>query len=193
MAHVLLFHHALGLTPGLHEIADVLRGDGHEVTLPDLFEGRTFATVEEGVAHASEVGFDVLTERGVAAADDLPADLVYAGVSLGVMPAQMLAQTRPGARAAVLLEAAVPTSEFGSWPAGVPVQVHGMDADEFFAGEDLPAARALVEEASATARAELFLYPGDGHLFVDPSAPTYDAAASGEVLDRVRAMLREVG
>ena len=117
-------------------------------------------------------------ERGVAAAADLPADLVYAGISLGVMPAQRLAQTRPGARGALLLESAVPTEEFGSWPAGVPVQVHGMDGDEFFAGEDLPAARALVEEASAAASAELFLYPGDGHLFVDPSSPAYDRAAS---------------
>ncbi len=193
MVHVLLFHHALGLTPGLLETAERLRSEGHEVTTPDLFEGRTFATVEEGVAHASETGFGTLMERGVAAADGLPADLVYAGVSLGVMPAQQLAQTRPGARGAVLLEAAVPTSEFGGWPAGVPVQVHGMDADAFFADEDLPAAQALVEEASAGASAELFLYPGDGHLFVDPSSPAYDRDAAELVLTRVQGFLRGLG
>ena len=173
MVHVLLFHHALGLTPGLHDLADRLREDGHDVTVPDLFEGRTFATVEEGVAHASEIGFGAVMERGVAAAADLPADLVYAGISLGVMPAQRLAQTRPGARGALLLESAVPTEDLGSWPAGVPVQVHGMDADEYFAGEDLPAAQALVAEASASAGAELFLYPGDGHLSTTrPRRPT---------------------
>lgn len=188
MAHVLLFHHALGLTPGLLGFADTLRADGHEVTTPDLFDGRTFATVEEGVAFASGTGFDTLMERGVRAADDLPADLVHAGVSLGVMPAQRLAQTRAGARGALLLEAALPPSEFGAWPAGLPVQVHGMDGDPFFAGEDLPAARALVEAAGLAG--ELFLYPGSGHLFLDPSSPAYDARAADLATERIRAFLR---
>ncbi|MFC5379347.1 dienelactone hydrolase family protein [Aquipuribacter nitratireducens] len=188
MTHVLLFHHALGLTPGLLGFADTLRADGHEVTTPDLFDGRTFATVEEGVAFASEAGFGALTERGVRAADDLPDDLVYAGVSLGVMPAQQLAQTRAGARGALLLEAAVPTSEFGAWPVGLPVQVHGMDADPYFAEEDLPAARALVEEAGSAG--ELFLYPGGGHLFLDPSSPAYDATAAELATERIRGFLR---
>jgi hypothetical protein len=83
---------------------------------------------------------------GQAAAGELPSELVYAGFSLGVLPAQMLAQTRPGATGALLFEACVPVSEFGgTWPPEVPVQIHGMDADELFAGEgDLQAARALV-------------------------------------------------
>jgi dienelactone hydrolase len=188
MAEILLFHHALGLTPGITEFADHLRGAGHTVHTPDLYDGHTFQTVDEGVGFARDTGFGTIVERGVRAADDLPADLVYAGFSLGVMPTQQLAQTRPGARGALLLEACVPPSEFGSsWPDEVPVQIHGMDADPSFAGEgDLDAARALVDEA---ADAELFLYPGDQHLFADTSLPSYDAEAAALLTRRVLAFL----
>ena len=150
MTEILLFHHALGLTPGITEFADHLREAGHTVHTPDLYDGHTFRTVDEGVGFARDTGFGTIVERGVRAADDLPSDLVYAGFSLGVMPTQRLAQTRPGARGALLLEACVPPSEFGSsWPDDVPVQIHGMDADPSFAGEgDLDAARALVDEAA---------------------------------------------
>jgi dienelactone hydrolase len=188
MAEVLLFHHAQGQTGGFLAFADRLRDAGHTVHTPDLYDGRTFATLDEGVAYAREIGFGQLLERGTAAAGDLPAELVYAGFSLGVMPAQRLAQTRAGATGALLLEACLPVSEFGeSWPAGVPVQVHGMDGDPFFAAEgDLDAARALVEQADD---AELFLYPGDQHLFADSSLPSYDEKAATLLTERVLAFL----
>jgi dienelactone hydrolase len=189
MAEVVLFHHALGLTAGVHAFADELRAAGHTVHTPDLFEGRTFGTLEEGVGHAEEIGFGEVIERGCRAVEELPAELVYAGLSLGVLPAQKLAQTRPGARGAVFCYSCVPTSEFGSgsqvgsWPAGVPVQVHGMDADPIFVGEgDIDAARALVAEAED---GELFLYPGDQHYFADSSLPSYDPAAAALLRRRV--------
>lgn len=185
MAEVLLFHHAQGLTPGVVAFADELRGAGHTVHTPDLFDGRTFSTLDEGVAHVERVGFDELVERGVRSAADLPDTLVYAGFSLGVMPAQRLAQTRPGARGALLFEACAPHSSWGGWPADVPVQIHGMDSDQFFAGEgDIDAARALVAEAVPTTRAELFTYPGDHHLFTDRSLASYDAPAAELVTTR---------
>jgi dienelactone hydrolase len=184
MAEVLLFHHAQGRTAGVDAFADELRRAGHVVHVPDLYDGRTFATLDEGVAYAGEVGFGEMVERGVRVADHLPAELVYAGFSLGVLPAQKLAQTRAGARGALLFYSCVPTSEFGStWPADVPVQVHGMDADPFFVEEgDLDAARALVETVP---HAELFLYPGDEHLFADSSLPSYDANAAALLTRRV--------
>jgi len=184
MAEVVLFHHAQGLTSGVLAFADELRRAGHTVHTPDVFEGRTFATVEEGIGFAKEVGFAEVFERGVRAAEELPPELVYAGFSLGAMPAQSLAQTRPGARGALLFHSCVPTSEFGSgWPDGVPVQVHGMDGDPFFAGEgDIDAARALVDEAED---AELFVYPGDQHLFADSSLASYDPEAAALLTQRV--------
>ena len=184
MAEVVLFHHAQGLTPGVAAFADELRRAGHTVHAPDLYDGRTFATLEEGLAYAEEIGFDEVTERGIQAAEALPAELVYAGFSLGLGPAQRLAQTRPGARGALLFYACLPVSEFGpSWPAGVPVQIHAMESDpEFDNGWDLPAARALVEEAED---GELFLYPGDQHLFADSSLPSYDADAAALLVQRV--------
>ena len=177
MAEVLLFHHAQGQTTGFHAFADELRRAGHRVHTPDLFEARTFASLGEGMAYVQQVGMSEILGRGVAAASGLPAELVYAGFSLGVLPAQKLAQTRAGARGALLLFSCVPVSYFGSWPAGVPVQIHGMDADPIFAGEgDLEAARALVNSAEL---AELFLYPGEQHSFADSSLPSFvpDAAA----------------
>ncbi|MBT3149353.1 dienelactone hydrolase family protein [Streptomyces sp. CHD11] len=182
MAEVVLFHHAQGLTAGVEALAAELRRAGHTVHLPDLYEGRTFDTLEQGIAYASRTGFGTVMERGVAAAQPLGAEVVYAGFSLGVMPAQRLAQTRPGARGALLFCACLPVSEFGeAWPADVPVQVHGMDGDPFFADEgDLDAARELTAGA---AHAELFLYPGKEHLFADSSLPSYDRAAT-ELLTR---------
>ncbi|MGA7227942.1 MAG: dienelactone hydrolase family protein [Acidimicrobiia bacterium] len=194
MAEVLLFHHVLGLTPGVESFAERLRASGHTVHVPDLFDGQTFATIQEGAAFAGEVGFEALIDRGVGLADDLPAGLVYAGFSMGVLPAQKLAQTRPGARGALLFESCVPTSEFGDgWPKGVPVQIHGMDADPFFAGEgDIDAARALVEDARESARAELFVYRGDVHLFTDSSLPSFDAEATASLTQRVLDFLGDV-
>jgi len=189
MAEVVLFHHAQGLTPGVVAFAEELRHAGHRVHTPDLFEGRTFATLEQGMAYAEQIGFpDKVIERGVRAVEKLPAELVYAGFSLGVLPAQMLAQTRPGARGALLFYSCIPVSAFGTWPDGVPVQVHGMDADPIFAGEgDIDAARELVDQAED---AELFLYPGDQHYFADSSLPSYDPDAAALLTRRVLDFLR---
>ena len=187
MAEVLLFHHALGLTPGVVSFADGLRAEGHVVHTPDLYEGKTFDSVDDGVANAREVGFGTILERGRAAAEDLPNELVYGGFSLGVMPAQMLAQTRPGAQGALFFYAALPPSEFESaWPEGVPLQIHMMEDDEW-AQEDLPAARELAE----TVGAELFLYPGDKHLFADDSTTDYDEHCAALLRQRVHAFLEK--
>jgi dienelactone hydrolase len=186
MSEVVLFHHVQGLTGGVRALADELRQGGHTVHTPDLFDGRTFATLEEGMAFARETGFGALGERGIAAAEALPAEVVYAGISFGVMPAQELAQTRAGAAGALFISACLPYTEFGDdWPAGVPVQVHGKDADEFF-DEDLAAARALTDSSDD---AELFLYSGKEHLFTDSSLPAYDEPATALLVERVLSFL----
>jgi dienelactone hydrolase len=180
---VLLFHHAQGQTEGFHAFADELRRAGHVVHTPDLFDGRTFGSIEEGMAYAEELGFpDAILERGAQAAESLPAELVYAGFPLGVLPAQRLAQTRAGARGALLFYSCVPPSFFGAWPDGVPVQIHGMDADPFFVDEgDIDAAREVV---AAAEDGELFLYPGDQHYFADSSLPSYDPDAAALLTQR---------
>lgn len=196
MADLLLFHHACGLTEGLQALAARVRDAGHAVRTPDLYDGATFTDLEAGIGHARGLGFGSLVERGVASADGLPDGLVYAGFSLGVLPAQALAQNRPGARGAFLVDACVPPSEFGGpWPDDVPLQVHGMDDDPFFAHEgDLDAARALVEGApDGAADRQLFCYPGDRHLFADPSLPSYDAGAAGLFEKRLLAFLAAHG
>ncbi len=191
MAEVLLFHHIAGRTSGIREFADRLRAAGHTVHEPDYFEGRVFGSIEEGAAHVEGIGFAEVADRAAAFAEGLPAELVYAGFSLGVVPAQRLAQTRPGARGALLYEGFVRPAQFGGWPAGLPVQIHGMSDDPFFAGEgDLDAAREFVE---VTPGAELFVYPGDGHLFADPSLASYDERAATLLLERTLAFLAWVG
>jgi dienelactone hydrolase len=191
MATIALFHHMLGLTPGITGFADELRQAGHIVHTPDLFEGRTFGGIEEGMGYVQQVGFGAVIERGTRAVANLPVDLVYAGFSVGVLCAQKLAQTRPGARGALLYYACVPLSEFGdAWPDGVPVQVHGMDADPIFVGEgDIGFAREVVESAG---QGELFLYPGDQHYFADRTLPSYDPDAAALLLSRTLAFLMSV-
>ena len=190
MTTVLLFHHAQGQTPGFLTFADELREAGHTVYAPDLYDGKTFGDIDEGVANARQVGFGEIIRRGTEAAQDLPADIVYAGFSLGVMPAQALAQTRPGARGAILFHGALPPAEFGGpWPDGVPLQIHFMD-DDPWAEEDRPAAEALVEEVEG---AELFIYPGSGHLFADPSSNDHDEQAAVLLKRRTLDFLDRVG
>ncbi|CAN5676145.1 dienelactone hydrolase family protein [soil metagenome] len=188
MAEIVLFHHAQGLTPGVIAFGDELRNAGHTVYLPDLFDGLTFNSIEEGMAHVGTIGFEAIMERGASAVDALPAGLVYAGFSLGVVPAQYLAQTRGGTKGAIFCYSCVPVSEFSpTWPAGVPVQVHGMDADPYFMDEgDVDAARALVAEAE---NGELFLYPGDQHYFADSSLPSYRPEAAALLTQRVLTLL----
>ena len=188
-----MFHHAQGLTPGVRAFADNLRAAGHTVHTPDLFNGRTFQSIDEGLAYIGEIGFDDMRERGVRVADELPPELVYAGFSFGVLSAQKLAQTRPGARGALLFYSCLPISgegAFGPWPDGVAVQIHGMDNDPIFVGEgDIHAAREIVEKVED---AELFLYPGDQHYFADSSLPSYDANATALLTRRVLEFLDRV-
>ena len=191
MAEVLLFHHAHGLTAGCLSFADELRAAGHTVHTPDLYDGKTFTDLDEGVGYAKEVGFGTIMERGRLAAEALGSELVYGGFSLGVLPAQMLAQTRAGAKGALFFHAAMPPSEFGGdWPEGLPLQMHIMEADEWALEGDLDAARELDETVES---AELFLYPGDRHLFADSSLPDYDESAAGLLKQRVLAFLGAIG
>ena len=192
VAEVLLFHHAQGLTRGCLAFADRLRAAGHVVHVPELYDGKIFTDLTEGVRYAEEVGFGTIIERGRRAADSLSDGLVYAGFSLGVLPAQMLAQTRPGAKGALLFHSCIPTSEFGGpWPVGVRLQIHMMDADEWVLPPnlDLAAARQLSESVEG---AELFLYPGDRHLFADNSLPDYDEKAAALLTERVLSFLDRI-
>jgi dienelactone hydrolase len=189
MAEVVVFHHAQGLTDGVRAFADELRAAGHTVHTPDLYDGRTFSELADGIRKVQQLGFDTILARGRAAVEDLPAELAYVGFSLGVMPAQLLAQTRPGTRAAVFIHSCVPPSEFGTpWPDGVPVQIHIMEGDPeaLPPNGDLEAARDL---AATVDSAELFLYPGDRHLFADRSLPEYDEDAAALLRERVLALL----
>ena len=196
MAEVVLFHHVCGLTDGVRAFADELRAGGHTVLTPDLFDGELPATIEDGIALADKIGNEVLSERADRAVADLAENLVYAGFSFGGGQAQRLAQTRAGAAGALLYESFISiTAEwsFGPWPGGVPVQIHGMDKDPFFALEgDIDAARELVA-AVGPQLAELFVYQGDQHLFTDSSLPSYDPDATALVVERSRAFLDRVG
>ncbi|MBP2456792.1 dienelactone hydrolase [Clavibacter michiganensis] len=195
MAEIVLFHHVQGATPGVHAFADALRDAGHIVHVPDLFDGALPESIEAGLALMAGLADHVVAERTDRALDGLPAELVYAGFSWGGSIAQRVAQTRAGARGALLYESFVSLSaewSFGPWPAGVPVQVHGMARDPFFAGEgDLDGARELVDLVGPEL-AEVFVYDGDAHLFTDASLPSSDPVATALVLERSLELLARV-
>ena len=172
VADVVLFHHALGLTNPVRSFADALRDAGHTVHTPDLYEGRTFDTIEDGMAYSEEIGGPMaIVDRARVAVEPLPREVFYVGFSLGVLPAQSLAQTRPHARGAVLCYAALPLGQWGdnwpeTWPEGVRLQLHILEGDE-----DFEFAQGL---AATVPGAELFVYPGTEHYFAEHDA---DAAA----------------
>jgi dienelactone hydrolase len=194
MTTVVLFHHALGLTDGIRAVADRLTALGHTVHVPDLYDGATFTDIGQGVAHAQSLGFPgAVIGRGVAAAADIgPA--VYIGVSLGALPAQALAQSRPDVLGCVLIDSAILPSEIANawpgasatWPAGVPLQLHAAEADEW--GD-----WAIATELAATIpEAECFDYPVAEHLVTDSSLPWYDDVVTSQVLAHAEDLLESV-
>ena len=187
MAEVILFHHALGITEGVRRFAEFLEDAGHRVHLPDLYDGRTFGDIPSGVAHAEAVGFEELQAVAEAAVRELPDRVVYAGFSLGSVAAQRLTQIRPGAAGALLFHGGEPVEAFGApWPAGVPLQVHVSEGDEWVE-------RDVVERLCAEVPdAELFVYPGAAHLFLDDSFSEYDAESAELVLSRALAFLDRI-
>ena len=196
MAEVILFHHVAGLTDGVRSFAERLRAGGHTVHTPDLFDGETAPTIEDGLALVDRIGDEVLQDRGRAALAGLPEQLVYAGFSYGSGIAQRFAQQRPGARGALLYEGCLPlTGDWGTgpWPQGLRAQVHGMDADPYFALEgDLNSAREIAALVGPDV-VEVFTYPGDQHLFTDSSLPAYDKDATALVIERSVAFLDRLG
>ncbi|WP_121865925.1 dienelactone hydrolase family protein [Glutamicibacter nicotianae] len=195
MATIVLFHHVQGLTPGVQQMAAELRAAGHTVHPVDLFAGKLPKDVEAGIQLANKVGEDKIQQRVDKLFKNLPSELVYIGTSWGAALAQQCAQQRPGAVAAVLLESFVDLEaewSFGPWPEGVPVQIHGMDQDPFFAKEgDLEAAQRFARNEGA-GLAELFTYPGDKHLFTDSSLPSHDPQARALVMERIKKFLADV-
>lgn len=193
MSKVVVLHSAQGLRPGVEGWAARLRDCGHEVWAPDLFEGRSFEQLEEGIAHRDEVGVPELMRRLEAELAELPADLVFAGFSMGAASAGYYAATRPGCRGAILVGGVTPLAEFGveSWPASVPAQVH-------FSAEDRLVERAGIESFehaldAARARLEIHVYPGSGHLIADPESPGYDPASAELLLARALEFLQRCG
>jgi dienelactone hydrolase len=189
---IVLFHSACGLRPAVRELAARLTAAGHQVHTPDLFEGRTFDDVAEGTRYRDSIGIPTLIERAQAAVAKLPADLVYAGQSMGTGPAELLAGTRPGARGAILMHGAFAPADYGiaAWPATVPVQVHHAKADPLIVPDDIAALEASARKAGA--RAEVHVYQRGGHLFEDPGLPGYDAESARLELDRVLKFLAEL-
>lgn len=195
MAEVALFHHVQGLTAGIRAMAAELQADGHTVHTPDFFDGVTPVDIQDGIDLVGQLGEAALLQRAVDLVDSLPADLIYVGTSWGAMLAQRFAQQRPGARGAVLLEGFIDLAApwgFGPWPASVPVQIHGMDADPFFAEEgDLAAAEEFAAGPGADL-AEVFTYPGAAHLFTDSSLPSHDPSARTLVIERMRRFIQRL-
>ncbi|MEV5158156.1 dienelactone hydrolase family protein [Streptomyces sp. NPDC053728] len=174
--NIMLFHSTYGLRPAVHASADRLRAAGHEVRVPDLFEGHTFETVEEGLAFKEEVGKDELLKRAVlAAAPYSDQGLVYAGFSFGASVAQTLALGDAKARGLLLLHGTSDIAENASVDE-LPVQLHVADPDPFESHDWLTSWYLQMQRTGADV--EVYRYPGAGHLFTDPDLPDHDEDAA---------------
>jgi dienelactone hydrolase len=197
MAEVVMFHSVLGLRPAVQDAAERLRVAGHTVHTPDLFDGEVFDNIDDGMRKEETIGSREIARRAEEAVAELPAELVFAGFSMGLVYAEWLAASRPGALGAVLMHGAVPveglTEYFGveRWPAGVPVQVHYAADDPWVEAEQevIPLGDAV---RGAGAEFEQYVYPGSGHLFADPNFFEYDLASSEAMWERVISFLGRV-
>jgi len=184
MASIILFHSALGLTTGTKKFAHTLARDGHTVLTPDLFDGETFTTVEDGVRKRDALGLPELMQRAARSVEGVPAASIYAGFSMGAAAAQFLAATRPGARGAGLMHAVRPRAAMGMsrWP-DVPVQIHASLEDPWVD-------TAVLAAFAGASSAQVFRYPGRAHLFVDESSFDYAAEHAKMLTERVRAFVQ---
>ncbi|MFE4694598.1 MULTISPECIES: dienelactone hydrolase family protein [Streptomyces] len=174
--NIMLFHSTYGLRPAVHAAADRLRAAGHEVRVPDLFEGHTFDTVEEGMAFKDEVGKDELLKRAVlAAAPYSDQGLVYAGFSFGASVAQTLALGDAKARGLLLLHGTSDIAESASVDE-LPVQLHVADPDPFESHDWQTSWYLQMQRTGADV--EVYRYPGAGHLFTDAELPDFDQDAA---------------
>jgi dienelactone hydrolase len=174
--NIMLFHSTYGLGPAVRDAADRLRAAGHEVWTPDLFEGRTFDTVEEGMEYTEDTGKDELLKRAVlAAAPYSDRGLVYAGFSFGASMAQTLALGDDKARGLLLLHG---TSDIApnARADDLPVQLHVAEPDPFETDDWLSAW--YLQMGRTGADVEVYRYAGAGHLYTDPALPDYDAEAA---------------
>ncbi|MFW6689866.1 dienelactone hydrolase family protein [Streptomyces sp. MAR4 CNX-425] len=175
---ILLFHSVYGVRPAVHETAERWRAAGHEVVVPDLFDGRTPATVEEGMEVRDGIGTDELLARAVrAAAPHSAGGVLYAGFSLGGALAQNLALADEHARGLLLMHGTSDVADGAAAASGeLPVQLHVADPDPFETHDWQTAWYLRMGRAGADV--EVFRYPGAGHLFTDPGLADYDAEAA---------------
>ncbi|WP_410568374.1 dienelactone hydrolase family protein [Amycolatopsis sp. cmx-4-61] len=187
MTDIVVFHSVLGLRPVELGFADRLRAAGHRVTTPDLFDGRTASTLDDGFALKDAVGWETITRRAHDAVRDLPAKTVLVGVSMGAGVVETVLPHRPAAAGVLFLHA------LGALPAraGLPVQVHVADPDPIAPPAQVAAWREAAAKSGADAR--VYTYPGIGHFYTDAAGPEYNAAAAELTWDRVAAFLSDFG
>jgi dienelactone hydrolase len=191
LATVVLFHSVYGLRPAVHKAADRLRAAGHEVHTPDLFDGRTAGSVEEGMELKDEIGRDELLMRAVTVTAPLSErGLVYAGFSLGGSIAQNLAFADDRARALLLLHGTSDLPEDAAVD-DLPVQLHVADPDAFEPHDWLNAWYLQMRRAGADV--EIFRYAGAGHLFTDEDLDDHDAEAAERTWRTALEFLDSVG
>ena len=180
MAELLLFHHAHGLTAGLQSLADRLRAGGHTVHTPDCYAGRTFTSVDEGIAYAERIGHDALLDMALRMARTHHTANVVLGFSMGTLQAQYLAQHVRRMRACALMGGAIPPELLGSsWRPQVALQGHVADPDDWCTPDEL----AALERSAPHAR--VHRYPDRRHMFVDTSLHDYDADAASQFEERL--------
>ncbi|WP_061963326.1 dienelactone hydrolase family protein [Demequina aurantiaca] len=187
MTQVVLLHSALGLTEDVKEWADGLRGQGHEVHVPDLFDGDTFDSIDAGVDRVDSLGMVGHLERARELTAGVEGPRVYIGFSFGGALAQILALQEPDAVAAVVLHGAMSPAWFDitTWPTRLRMQLHYMSDDEWVEQDEVAALRALAPAGAI----DEFTYPGESHLYAFANFDDYDEQASELTFERIAEFL----
>ena len=181
MATVIFFHSVYGLRSLEHEAVERVQAAGHKAFAPDLYDGLIARSIEEGFEFKDEIGWETICERAEWALAGLPASTVLAGFSMGAGVISSLWPKREKTAGILLLHRVAPIAENAR--KGLPLQLHLAEPDPFEPEEDVAAWRQAVERSGTAA--EIFRYPGGGHLYTDASLPDYNARAADLTWKRV--------
>lgn len=183
---VLLCHAWWGLNGYFEGLADRLAGEGFTVLAPDLYDGRTAATIEEAEALVYTLDYKEAINYETAAADYLLAhpaaegeQLGAMGFSLGAAYVTWLATLRPQVSAVVVFYGGVEQEADYATRTKAAFLGHFAEDDPYESAEEM---RRMEEMLRAARRDVAFhVYPGKGNWFFENDRPDYYNAEASEL------------
>ncbi len=187
---VIVIHEWWGLNGQIRSVARRLAQEGYVAVVPDLYHGRVADDPE--YAHELSRGLDekkALADLDAAAAwlrtqrRVNRARVGVVGFCMGGRLSELFALHGSGLAAAVMFYGPPETDADRIATLKIPLQGHFGGEDRGIGSEQVEALRAALAEAGKTA--DIYVYPGAGHAFMNEGRPSYHADAARQAWARL--------